>query len=192
MVNVNSKIIKRLTRYSRKNRATKEILIQTLNNQKEEIRMTKYIKNYYKILKVDRYANQKTIKESYKKLTLKYHPDVNDNKEDQKKYLSIQEAYTVLSDADKRIKYDELYDKAISYNKSGKKGKNYQENNTINLLKDIEDNFGIANKGANLLFGSLKSQPLLSGTKLLLGGAAAGIGVNRGRKYLKNRGKRFK
>ncbi|MBE6486009.1 MAG: hypothetical protein E7Z85_04110 [Methanosphaera stadtmanae] len=154
--------------------------------------MTKYIKNYYKILKVDRYANQKTIKESYKKLTLKYHPDVNDNKEDQKKYLSIQEAYTVLSDADKRIKYDELYDKAISYNKSGKKGKNYQENNTINLLKDIEDNFGIANKGANLLFGSLKSQPLLSGTKLLLGGAAAGIGVNRGRKYLKNRGKRFK
>ena len=192
MVNVNSKIIKRLTRYSRKNRATKEILIQTLNNQKEEIRITKYIKNYYKILKVDRYANQKTIKESYKKLTLKYHPDVNDNKEDQKKYLSIQEAYTVLSDADKRIKYDELYDKAISYNKSGKKGKNYQENNTINLLKDIEDNFGIANKGANLLFGSLKSQPLLSGTKLLLGGAAAGIGVNRGRKYLKNRGKRFK
>jgi DnaJ-class molecular chaperone len=155
--------------------------------------MTKYIKNYYNILKVDRYADQKTIKESYKKLTLKYHPDVNDNKEDQKKYLSIQEAYSVLSDADKRIKYDELYDKAISNNnKRRKNGKKNHNNDTINLLKDIEDNFGIANKGANLLFGSLKSQPLLSGTKLLLGGAAAGVGVNRGRKYLKNRGKRFK
>lgn len=153
--------------------------------------MTKYIKNYYNVLKVDRYADQKTIKQAYKKLTLKYHPDLTDDKKDKKKFLTIQEAYDVLSDPDKRIKYDELYDKAYHNRKINKKVKKH-ENNTINLVKDIEDNFGIVSKGANMLFGSIKSQPLLTGSKLLIGGAAAGVGVNRGRKFLKNRGKRMK
>ena len=153
--------------------------------------MTKYIKNYYKILKVDRYADQKTIKEAYKKLSLKYHPDVNDNEEDHEKILSIQEAYSVLSDADKRIRYDKIYDRAYANKSKSEKGKKRHKNNSFDLLKDVEDNFRIASKGANLLFGSLKSQPLLTGTKLLMGGAITGVGINRGRKYFKNRGKRF-
>ena len=153
--------------------------------------MKKYIKNYYKILKVDRYANQKTIKKAYKKLTLNYHPDVNNNEEDEKKFLSIKEAYSVLSDPDKRIKYDKIYDKIQENKLKQKKEKKNHKNDTLNLFKDIEDNFGIASKGGKILSGSLKSQTLSMGTKLLLGGAAAGIGVNRGRKYLKKSGKRF-
>lgn len=155
--------------------------------------MTKYIKNYYKILKVDRYADQKSIKQAYKKLTLKYHPDVDDNKENEKKFLSVQEAYEVLSDPDKRIKYDKLYDKAYNNITTNKKGrKNHKKNNnTVNFIKDMEDKYGIASKGFDLLLGSAKSQPLLTGPKLLLGGAAAGVGVSKGRKYFKNRGKKF-
>lgn len=149
--------------------------------------MTKYIKNYYKILKVDRYADQKTIKQAYKKLTLNYKQDINYSKKDEKKCLLIKEAYSVLSDPDKRIKYDKLYDNGLRK----KKEKNNHKNNKINLSKDIENKFGMASKGANLLFGSLKSQPFSIGSKLILGGAAAGIGINRGRKYFKKSGKRF-
>lgn len=65
--------------------------------------------DYYKILGVDRNANEKTIKSAYRKLARKYHPDLNPNDKDAKrKFQEINEANEVLSDPEKRKKYDQF------------------------------------------------------------------------------------
>tara|TARA_B100001175_G_C19507350_1_gene641687 strand:+ start:163 stop:594 length:432 start_codon:yes stop_codon:yes gene_type:complete len=66
------------------------------------------MKNYYSILEIDKNADKNTIKNSYKKLALKYHPDKNkDNKEQaEEKFKEISEAYEVLSDDEKKNNYD--------------------------------------------------------------------------------------
>jgi curved DNA-binding protein len=66
-------------------------------------------KDYYRILGVEKVASEKDVKQAYRRLARKYHPDVNpNNKAAQEKFKEINEAYGVLSDLDKRRKYDEL------------------------------------------------------------------------------------
>src|SRR5919204_6645116 len=66
-------------------------------------------RDYYEILGVARSAKEEDIKKAYRKLARKYHPDLNpNNKQAEEKFKEIQEAYEVLSDADKRQKYDQL------------------------------------------------------------------------------------
>ncbi len=65
-------------------------------------------KDYYKILGVDRTADEKTIKQAYRRLARKYHPDVNKAKEAAERFKEINEAYEVLSDPEKRKRYDSL------------------------------------------------------------------------------------
>ncbi|HKK89345.1 MAG TPA: J domain-containing protein [Saprospiraceae bacterium] len=63
--------------------------------------------DYYKILGIDKKSTQKEIKKAYRKLARKYHPDLNPNdKEAEKKFKAINEAHEVLSDPEKRKKYD--------------------------------------------------------------------------------------
>ena len=63
--------------------------------------------DYYKVLGIDKSAKPADIKKAYRKLARKYHPDVNPNDADaQKKFQQINEANEVLSDPEKRKKYD--------------------------------------------------------------------------------------
>jgi len=65
--------------------------------------------DYYSTLGVDKSASQEDIKKAYRKLAKKYHPDLNGkNKGAEEKFKSINEAYQVLGDADKRGKYDDM------------------------------------------------------------------------------------
>ena len=66
-------------------------------------------RDYYEVLGVDKNADDATLKKAYRKLAKKYHPDVNPgDKEAEAKFKEATEAYSVLSDADKRRQYDQF------------------------------------------------------------------------------------
>ena len=66
-------------------------------------------RDYYEVLGVDKSATADDIKRAYRKLAVKYHPDKNPgNKEAEEKFKEAAEAYSVLSDSDKKMKYDQF------------------------------------------------------------------------------------
>ncbi|AJF05460.1 DnaJ C-terminal domain-containing protein [Geoalkalibacter subterraneus] len=65
-------------------------------------------KDYYHILGIAKNASQDEIKRAYRKLTRKYHPDVSREKDAEKKFKEVGEAYEVLKDPEKRAAYDRL------------------------------------------------------------------------------------
>lgn len=65
-------------------------------------------KDYYTILGVDRKASQDQIKQAYRRLARKYHPDVSKESNAEEHFKNVQEAYEVLKDPEKRTAYDQL------------------------------------------------------------------------------------
>jgi len=77
-------------------------------------------KDYYKVLGVDKQATADIIKKAYRKLAVKYHPDKNPgNKAYEEKFKELSEANDVLSDPEKRKKYDELGENWNQYQNRG-------------------------------------------------------------------------
>ncbi|MBI2304256.1 MAG: J domain-containing protein [Chloroflexi bacterium] len=68
-------------------------------------------KDYYQILGISRNASEKEVKQAYRRLARRHHPDVNPgDKQAEERFKEINEAYEVLSDAEKRKKYDQFGD----------------------------------------------------------------------------------
>jgi len=64
------------------------------------------LKDYYGILNINRDATEDDIKKAYRKLAIKLHPDTNKDKDGESRFKALNEAYSVLSDKQKRQIYD--------------------------------------------------------------------------------------
>ncbi len=77
-------------------------------------------RDYYEVLGVAKDADDGVLKKAYRKIALKYHPDKNpDNKEAENKFKEAAEAYEVLSDKDKRARYDRFGHAGVDGNGGG-------------------------------------------------------------------------
>ncbi len=112
-------------------------------------------RDYYEVLGVPKNAGTNEIKKSYRKMAIKYHPDKNpEDKAAEEKFKEAAEAYEVLSDADKRQRYDQFGHAGV--NGGGGGGSSHMN------MEDIFNNFGD-------IFGSA------------FGGSFGGFGGSRGR-----------
>ncbi len=86
--------------------------------------------DYYKILGIEKNATQDEIKKAYRKLARKYHPDLNPNDKDAKKnFQQINEANEVLSDPEKRKRYDQ-YGADWKHAEEFERGQQYQQHSS--------------------------------------------------------------
>jgi molecular chaperone DnaJ len=96
-------------------------------------------RDYYEVLQVERNASGDEIKRSYRKLAMRYHPDRNpDNKDAEAKFREASEAYEVLSNADKRRKYDQFGHAGLN----GQAGHDFSHMNAQDIFSMFDDIFG--------------------------------------------------
>ena len=118
-------------------------------------------RDYYEVLGVDRNADAATIKKAYRQLAKKYHPDMNPgDKEAEQKFKEAAEAYSVLSDDNKRRQYDQFGHAAFEQGGGGAGGFDFNGADMGDIFGDIfGDLFGGGSrrranngpmKGANL------------------------------------------
>ncbi len=109
-------------------------------------------KDYYKVLGVDRKARADDIRKAYRKLAMQYHPDRNPgDKKAEERFKEINEAYQVLSDPQKRTRYDQLGSAYSDFRSSGGRPSDFNWNDwfggnpsggTRVDYGDVEDLFG--------------------------------------------------
>ncbi|MCQ2517267.1 MAG: molecular chaperone DnaJ [Lachnospiraceae bacterium] len=111
-------------------------------------------RDYYEVLGVDKNADDAAIKKAYRALAKKYHPDMNpDNPEEaEKKFKEASEAYGVLSDPDKRARYDQLGHAAFEAGAGGGGAYDFTGADFSDIFSDLFGGFG------GDIFGSRRSQ----------------------------------
>lgn len=106
-----------------------------------------FLKNYYETLGVNKDATQEEIKSAYRKLSKKYHPDVNKGNDNAEKlFIEVQEAYKVLKDPETRKAYDERLESPHGSNRTHTRkkqtAKSYENFNIHDFEKNFEHFFG--------------------------------------------------
>ncbi len=108
--------------------------------------------DFYKILEVNKNAELKEIKSSYRKLSAKYHPDKNPgNKEAQEKFIKINKDYETLTDPEKKKIYDIYGEEGLE--KEGQlseRGKPRGQNSNVELEVDLEDFYNSSTRKINI------------------------------------------
>ena len=132
--------------------------------------------SYYDILGISKNASDDEIKKAYRKLALKYHPDRNPNdKEAEKKFKEVNEAHEVLSDKQKRSRYDQ-------FGKSGVNGAGAGGNPSGqyggNPFGQHGGSYSYSFNGQNVNFGDIDFNDIFS---QFFGGGFGGPRRNRGR-----------
>lgn len=131
--------------------------------------------DYYKILEVEKTASTDDIKKAYRKLARKYHPDLNPNDDSAKrKFQQINEANEVLSDPEKRKKYDQY-------------GKDWQHAEEFEKANQQRQQHGNRNSGSQGNYGFEEDQDFSDYFASMFGGASG----SRSRGQVKFRGQDF-
>ncbi|WOD43864.1 molecular chaperone DnaJ [Hwangdonia lutea] len=121
-------------------------------------------RDYYEILGVSKSASTAEIKKAYRKKAIEFHPDKNpDNKEAEAKFKEAAEAYEVLSDADKKARYDQFGHQAFE---NGGGGFNGGGMNMEDIFSQFGDIFGGGFGGGFSGFGGGGGQRRVKGSNL--------------------------
>lgn len=124
-------------------------------------------RDYYEVLGVDRNADDATIKSAYRKLAKKYHPDMNPGDESAKaKFEEASEAYSVLSDPDKRARYDQFGHAAFE-NGGGNGFSGFDGADMGDIFGDIfGDFFGGGTRSRRADRGPMKGENIRAGVRI--------------------------
>jgi molecular chaperone DnaJ len=114
-------------------------------------------RDYYEMLGVSRNADADELKQAYRRLARKYHPDVNKEPEAEDRFKEISRAYEVLSDADLRSRYNQFGEAGVS---SGA-GAGYQDFSDMGGIADIFESFfgGFGGAGGGAQSARRRSSP---------------------------------
>jgi molecular chaperone DnaJ len=126
-------------------------------------------KEYYELLGVSEDASQDEIKKAYRKKAKKYHPDSNSETADEEKFKKINKAYDVLSDEDKRKKYDQFGKQGVEGHAG--RGQRQAASNFQDLFEEI---FGGGRRGGRRQRRS-RGQDMKMSTRVTLEDAYEGI-----------------
>jgi curved DNA-binding protein len=112
-------------------------------------------KDYYNTLGIKRDATQDEIKKAFRKLARKYHPDVNKDKDAEEKFKEINEAHEVLSDPEKRQKYDQFGAHWQQYERAGGQPEDFNWDRWRNPYGDAYQTRQVDQEELERLFGNL-------------------------------------
>ena len=110
------------------------------------------MRDYYDILGINKSSSDDEIKKAYRKIAIKYHPDKNpDNKSAEEKFKEAAEAYSVLSDSEKRQRYDQFGHAGVNGSAGGQGFSNMDVNDIFSAFGDI---FGDSDNIFGSMFGN--------------------------------------
>lgn len=122
-------------------------------------------RDYYEVLGVSKTATDAEIKSAFRKLAKKYHPDVSKEENAAEKFKEVQEAYAVLSDPEKRKKYDQFGHSAFQNNGGGAGGfqgfDGFDFGDMGDIFDDILGGFGFSSNSRRSANGPRKGNDVL-------------------------------
>ncbi len=138
--------------------------------------MAEQKRDYYEVLGIDRNADDATIKKAYRQLAKKYHPDTNPgDAEAEKKFKEASEAYSVLSDPDKKRQYDQFGHAAFEGGMGGGGGFDFSGMDMGDIFGDIfGDLFGGGRRRSSSNNGPMKGANLRAAVRISFEEAAFG------------------